>query len=198
MAKFKIGDKVKVKEDLIIGEQYGSYIFIGGMENSLGKVYEIIGSYTPHVYILDYDDNSKDDYKYLFTEEMLESISKGAPSISPEKITITRNDNTFITEYFDGKETITHELKYMQSANVKSSTGFESAFKNIIEEIKRNEPYTGKIVYIGNSHSQFTKGKIYDVKIGRCIDDYNNLYGNEIPLTLNNIENNSEFVAIVE
>lgn len=198
MAKFKIGDKVKIKKDLIVGKQYGSYIFIGGMEDSLGKVYEIIGSYAPRVYILDYNDNSEDDYKYLFTEEMLESISEDAPSISPEKITITRNDNAFITEYFDGKETITHELKYMQSTNVKSSTGFKSAFKNIIEEIKRDEPYTGKVVYIGNSHVQFTKGKIYDVKIGRYFDDYNNLYGNEIPLTLNDIENDSEFVAIVE
>lgn len=39
--KFKVGDNVRVREDLVGGNYYGGECFIGLMENGKGKVFEI-------------------------------------------------------------------------------------------------------------------------------------------------------------
>lgn len=39
--KYKVGDKVKIREDLITGHQYGFYLFSGAMKNLRGKIVTI-------------------------------------------------------------------------------------------------------------------------------------------------------------
>lgn len=41
--RYKIGDRVKVREDLIVGRKYGGVCFVEGMKELLGKVVEISG-----------------------------------------------------------------------------------------------------------------------------------------------------------
>ena len=63
--KFKIGDKVRVRDDLVIDEFYGYCTFVSDMESYKGKVYaveEVRGYY----YLLD------GTFCWGFTDEMLE------------------------------------------------------------------------------------------------------------------------------
>lgn len=42
MAKYKVGDKVKFKKDLVVGEVYNGITFLSGMEDCIDSVGEII------------------------------------------------------------------------------------------------------------------------------------------------------------
>lgn len=39
--KYKVGDKVKIRKDLLLGELYGSCLFVGDMQNLCGKTVRI-------------------------------------------------------------------------------------------------------------------------------------------------------------
>jgi hypothetical protein len=76
--KYKVGDKVRVRKDLVIDSVYGGYSFPEGMAMFRGKVVTISkrlnnGKY----YIL--EDNS--GYAWTWTNEMFEGLANEAPSI---------------------------------------------------------------------------------------------------------------------
>lgn len=66
--KFKVGDKVRVREDLVIGNCYGKERFVDGMKEYKGQIFTIKKNYGG-VYIFE---------KNLFnwTDEMLEKVKK--------------------------------------------------------------------------------------------------------------------------
>lgn len=66
--KFKVGDKVRVREDLVIGNCYGKERFVDGMKEYKGQIFTIKKIYGG-VYIFE---------KNLFnwTDEMLEKVKK--------------------------------------------------------------------------------------------------------------------------
>ena len=68
--RFKVGDKVRVREDLEEDKRYGNEFFVDGMEKYRGEVMEIeIESIRNIVYHL-----KEDDENWSFTDEMLEPI----------------------------------------------------------------------------------------------------------------------------
>jgi hypothetical protein len=78
MMKYKVGDKVRVRKDLVIDSVYGGDSFPEGMAMFRGKVVTISkrlnnGKY----YIL--EDNS--GYAWTWTNEMFEGLANEAPSI---------------------------------------------------------------------------------------------------------------------
>ena len=76
MAKFKVGDKVRLKEGLEVGKEYGGILLLYGMKEDIetdGGVHEVkevkkIGTIT--VYVLD------TDTPYCYTEERLEAVEE--------------------------------------------------------------------------------------------------------------------------
>lgn len=76
MNKFKVGDKVRVKENLVVDEFYDDgYKFISSMENTLGKVGEIVRISRNGKYVIKFD--CEDYYHtYCYSPSMLESITK--------------------------------------------------------------------------------------------------------------------------
>lgn len=75
--KYKDGDKVKIKNDLIVGKQYGIARFVSPMKDYLGKETKI-----------EYDISDFDYYKlsvdkgcWLWTDEMLEDADETAPAV---------------------------------------------------------------------------------------------------------------------
>lgn len=66
--KYKVGDKVRVREDLIVNNTYGNYFFSSGMKPYVGKTMTInhVGN---HAYHFKEDKNNWD-----WTDEMLEDV----------------------------------------------------------------------------------------------------------------------------
>ena len=64
--RFKVGDKVRVREDLEVDKRYGREFFVGGMERYRGEVMEIESTIGYHL--------KEDDENWSFTDEMLEPI----------------------------------------------------------------------------------------------------------------------------
>lgn len=78
--KYKVGDYVRVKEDLELGKQYGNDKFVSSMSGYRGKVYQISNVFPEKgVYLLKdfhYDVVLRDNayWNWKFTDEMLEPI----------------------------------------------------------------------------------------------------------------------------
>ena len=64
MRKYKIRDKVLIRNDLVKGYYYGRNSFVDGMEHLMGKVVTIVG------YGADYDIKEDND-EYGWTDEMI-------------------------------------------------------------------------------------------------------------------------------
>lgn len=66
--KYKVGDKIKIREDLVEGEWYGYEYFSKYMKKFLGKVCTI-SDINENTYVLEEDDES---IKWYWTDEMIE------------------------------------------------------------------------------------------------------------------------------
>ena len=74
--KYKVGDKVKIREDLEVGRQYGADDFVRGMEQYKGKTATIANVYN-NVYHINVDDNNNDDaFVWHWTDEMFEDYTE--------------------------------------------------------------------------------------------------------------------------
>ena len=70
--KYKVGDKVKIRADLIEGEYYGCEYFSCYMKKFLGKVCTISDIYED-AYILKEDEET---WKWRWTDEMIEDVKE--------------------------------------------------------------------------------------------------------------------------
>jgi|694.fasta_scaffold118319_4 hypothetical protein len=75
MNKFKVGDKIRVREDLVVGKQYGSCIFASGMEKYKGKIL-IVGESDHDSYCAKL---SEGDEFYFWSDKMLEPVESTKP-----------------------------------------------------------------------------------------------------------------------
>lgn len=69
MAKFKVGDKVRVRRDLNIGECYSGVVFVKGMNKYKGEIIEIED-------IADDDIVFLKDINFAWLDEMLEEVKE--------------------------------------------------------------------------------------------------------------------------
>lgn len=77
--KYKVGDKVKIREDLIVDNVYGSDSFTEEMERYKGKTATIADIYMDK-YEIDIDDGS-----WCWTDEMIECLVYSADSTLDEE-----------------------------------------------------------------------------------------------------------------
>lgn len=86
--EYKIGDKVRVREDLVVDQQYGKYIFSYSMIPFKGKIVTISG-------IIDSKYEIEEDfYQFWWTDEMF--VGKESEEI--------KSNLEEIEEYFDSNE----------------------------------------------------------------------------------------------
>ena len=88
--KHKVGDKVRVRKDLIVGEVYGKYKFVNSMKPYMGKSMIII-SVDNHAYYFKEDKN-----KWCWTDEMLESEEGINILVNGNKVVAKRGDKVGI------------------------------------------------------------------------------------------------------
>ena len=74
--KYKVGDKVRVRKDLVIDSSYGREDFVSEMKQFVGKIVTISKMIDEEYMILE------DDGDYAWTEEMFEGLANKAPSIT--------------------------------------------------------------------------------------------------------------------
>jgi hypothetical protein len=74
--KYKVGDKVRVKKDLVIDSSYGREDFVEEMKSFIGKIVTISKVIDEEYMILE------DDGDYAWTDEMFEGLANEAPSIA--------------------------------------------------------------------------------------------------------------------
>ena len=88
MKKFKIGDKVRLRNNLEVGEDYGGIIFVSSMEDSKGMELTIdditsLGNYTVK------------ESGYFYSEEMLEKVTDNNDNLfefALEKLNMTKDE----------------------------------------------------------------------------------------------------------
>ena len=68
--KYKVGDRVRIRTDLIANTLYSEYYFVKEMDRYKGKVANIIGV-DLYYYRIDIDNG-----KYVWTDDMLEDLTK--------------------------------------------------------------------------------------------------------------------------
>lgn len=97
--KFSVGDKVRVREDLVEGEYYGYYMFSHDMKEYKGCIFEI-SKVLGHEYLL------KDMPSFLWTNEMLELVKNEENNVSIKRSVCLEytNSNGEIKHFFLGDE----------------------------------------------------------------------------------------------
>ena len=73
--KYKVGDKVRVRTDIVEYSEYGGELFLGGMKSFVGKVVTI-NRLINDKYII------REDNGYKWTDEMFEGLANATPSIT--------------------------------------------------------------------------------------------------------------------
>lgn len=72
--KYKVGDKVKIREDLVVGNMYGASSFTSKMEQYKGKIATITNVYYNYTY--SYYHIDIDNEHLHWTDEMFEEITE--------------------------------------------------------------------------------------------------------------------------
>lgn len=152
MEKFKVGDKVRVK-DIEVGTFSNGCRFAEGMSKYIGKEFTIDTYYDDGNYSLN-------TLWYFWAEEWLESAK-------PETIVIYRNGNkTVALDKTTGRKA---EAKCSEEDTYDFYTSAKVAFERLIgdDNIKEGRKlYNGKVVCITSQYKDVTKGKIYEFKDG--------------------------------
>lgn len=154
MGKFKIGDKVRVK-NIEVGTVSGRYWFVSEMSKYVGKKFTIKHDYADSSYKFE-------GVRYYWAEDWLEPAKT-------ETIVIYRNgDKTIALDKTTGKKA---EAKCSKDDEYDFYVGAKIAFERLIGEDKaKEEPkptlYNGKVVCITSEYYELTKGKIYEFKDG--------------------------------
>ena len=158
--KYKVGDKVRVRKDLIYGNIYDGYTVLADMLGYGGKEVTIAAVHPDHYHI-------KENHGIrLWTDKMFESACA-------EKIVITTDGVTTTARKYDGKKLI-KEAKAVCSKD--DTFNFDVGAKLAIERLmKEDKPklYNGKVVCVDpNGIRSYTKGRIYQFKDGTtCTDE---------------------------
>lgn len=152
--KFKVGDKVRLKKGLVVGNIYGKMMFLSGMEFT-GKA-EVKENTLYGNYLIN---------NFWYSSEMLEPAK-------PEKIIIYRDGQKMIAKNTATGKTGVALCNPADTFNFDTGavlaltrlTGIEP--KIVSAEPEKPKYFTGKIVCVNSINKWFTKGKIYNVDNG--------------------------------
>ena len=162
--RFKVGDKVRVRKDLKVGNRY--YMddkkedigFVFGMKEFLGKIVTISG-FCCGMYDIKESNHS-------WTDEMFEPVCNN-------KIVITTDGMETVAKLYDGKKIIKHATaKCSPDDEFNFETGAKIAFERLIEEtIAEEKPVEKK------PKLKIEVGKRYMLKPYRDVTDVRGLDG---------------------
>ena len=188
-AKYKVGDKVKVREDLRVDSMHSGCWFILPMKNFIGKTLTI-KTVGPSYYEVT-------ENKFFWGEEMFESLVESTNAFTKADLKdgmivefkggtkgivlgtgiVSENSWVPLSSYRDNLETA---ATYFNIVKVFKSVGgaflsqiFNDKRLELIWEKKENPGYNGKVVCVHADESNpfITTGKIYQFVNGVMIND---------------------------
>ena len=102
---YKVGDKVKVRKDLVVDKDYGGYDFVSSMEKFKGEIVTIESVDGNHYHI----EEDESEFKYGWVDEMLEPIKVVT---NWDKVKEELNLEDFVKEYVRGLYREQNNLEY--------------------------------------------------------------------------------------
>ena len=155
--KFKVGDKVRIREDLVVGRTYGgitNYSFLSETDGHLG-VQTIVNITNSGNYRLN-------KATFIYSGEMLEPVKEEVS----EKLVIYRNGEKTIAKYYKGDETFEAEAKCSPEDEYDFKTGTELAMNRVMDKAKQEDigySWVKCVGYCQNREFYFTVGKKYKI-----------------------------------
>lgn len=131
--KFKVGDKVRIRKDLVVGRTYGgitNYSFLSEKDGNLG-VQTITRITNSGNYRLD-------KATFTYSGEMLEPVKEEVS----EKLVIYRNGDKTIAKYYKSDETFEAEAKCSPEDEYDFKTGAELAMNRVMDKAKEEDEYS--------------------------------------------------------
>lgn len=125
MSKYKKGDKVVIRKDLIVGEVYGGFDWHEGKENLKEKDYVIISKRYGEAYEID---------DGIITDEMIEGLYNEDKYSDPILVEIITDFLNRLENAYDNKKFIpitTMDLLVLQ--RLLNDAGFDYKFKEIMK-----------------------------------------------------------------
>ena len=138
--KFKVGDLVRVRKDLVAGERYGNDDFTGEMKKYKGKIFNIIKTTKSGIYYLEGCD------WYCFTDEMLEEA----------------NPNDFIKQFLDKNKKVFKKFDVNFSVTPKPQI-LDEVEKRYLSAVIR--PFRGRVIGIVKIGSQIQEYQYIRIRI---------------------------------
>ena len=169
--KFKVGDKVRIREDLVVGRTYGgitNYSFLSETDGHLG-VQTIVNITNSGNYRLN-------KATFIYSGEMLEPVKEEVS----EKLVIYRNGNKTIAKYYKGDETFEADAKCSPEDEYDFKTGTELAMNRVMDKAKQEDigySWVKCVGYCQKHEFNFTVGKKYKIfNNGKITHDYGHTY----------------------
>lgn len=155
--KFKVGDKVRIREDLVVGRTYGgitNYSFLSEKDGNLGAqtITRITNSGNYRL----------DKATFTYSGEMLEPVEEEVS----EKLVIYRNGNKTIAKYYKGDKTFEAEAKCSPEDEYDFKTGAELAMNRVMDKAKQEDigySWVKCVGYRQKNEFNFTVGKKYKI-----------------------------------
>lgn len=160
--KYKIGDRVRVRNDLQIGKRYpmengGSDTFIEEMAHFRGKVVTICDCGNKYRI-------KEDEDGWYWTDGMFVGLAE-----FPKIVITTDGTETLARLYEGGKVVKTATAKCSPDDSFDAYIGAKIAFDRLLEKPKY---FSGKVVCVeADERYAYTVGKIYEFKDGIVIND---------------------------
>jgi hypothetical protein len=193
MAKFKVGDRVKVRSWESMAKEFGTdggniqvpCVFVPKMRKYCGQIVTIRYVSSTGRYLIKEDNG----YGWAFSDEMFEPGVIGKTKHSPTKTPSTASNRIAI--YADGKRVVAVDKATSKIGIARCHPddefdfflGAEIALERLKENCKEPEYYSGEIVCTKAVGRGLTVGKIYTVKDGKFIDDEGDTHGRIYPYT---------------
>ena len=172
--RFKVGDKVRVKEGLVVGRTYGgitNYSFLSETDGNLG-VQTITCITSSGNYRLD-------KATFIYSGEMLEPVKEKVS----EKLVFYRNGDKTIAKYYKGDKTFEAEAKCSPEDEYDFKTGTKLAMNRVMDKAKQEDigySWVKCVGYCQKSEFRFTVGKEYKIfNNGNITNDYGYTYAGE-------------------
>ena len=169
--KFKVGDKVRIREDLVVGRTYGgitNYSFLSETDGHLG-VQTIVNITNSGNYRLN-------KATFIYSGEMLEPVKEEVS----EKLVIYRNGEKTIAKYYKGDETFEADAKCSPEDEYDFKTGTELAMNRVMDKAKQEDigySWVKCVGYCQKHEFNFTVGKKYKIfNNGKITHDYGHTY----------------------